>query len=339
MDTSEATTPAADGDTRAVQPSGVADEATAHGDTSDIGTEAYDREPEPEDGEPPANPDAAPAADGEGKEGEPKPEGDPDAEEELVEVEYADGKKAKIPKELHRGFLREADYTRKTQALSQKSQALEAEHAARLERVAITESLVEERANVLALEQRAKYFDNIDWQALADEDAENGTNRSVKLWAQRDEAHRAVAEAKAALQTKESERLEAQRQAEDQAAATRRKETGATLAREDGWTKETFGEVIDFGMKTLGYEPEEMADFDARAWRGLRRLQAAEAEVAKLRSDLNKAKTAQQVLGDQVTRPAETPAARAKPVGVKDNLDTKDWMARRNADVARREGR
>ena len=54
----------------------------------------------------------------------PETEEQPEAEEatpaeEMEEVEYAEGKKFSIPKELKRGWLREDDYTRKTQKLAE----------------------------------------------------------------------------------------------------------------------------------------------------------------------------------------------------------------------------
>lgn len=57
----------------------------------------------------------------------PAPQEEPEApaaeatepEIELEEVEYAEGQKFKVPKELKRGWLREDDYTRKTQKLAE----------------------------------------------------------------------------------------------------------------------------------------------------------------------------------------------------------------------------
>ena len=66
----------------------------------------------------------APPQEGEASEAPTETEEQPAAEEatpaeELEEIEYAEGKTYKVPKELKRGWLREDDYTRKTQKLAE----------------------------------------------------------------------------------------------------------------------------------------------------------------------------------------------------------------------------
>ena len=64
------------------------------------------------------------------------PDGQADAELEpgLAEVEI-DGKTYKLPPELKDGFLRQADYTRKTQELAEQRRRMEAEREAAGEQV------------------------------------------------------------------------------------------------------------------------------------------------------------------------------------------------------------
>lgn len=79
-------------------------------------------------GSPQDNPDAweqeQEAPQGEQEEAAPQEEPQPQAEEatevpeDLEEVEFGEGQKYKVPKELKRGWLREDDYTRKTQKLA-----------------------------------------------------------------------------------------------------------------------------------------------------------------------------------------------------------------------------
>lgn len=47
--------------------------------------------------------------------------------EEMEEVEYAEGKQFKVPKELKRGWMREDDYTRKTQKVAERARQVDAQ--------------------------------------------------------------------------------------------------------------------------------------------------------------------------------------------------------------------
>lgn len=98
----------------------------------------------------------------EGSEGEETSE--PEAED-WSEVEY-DGQTYKVPSALKDSFLRQADYTRKTQELAQeRQQALEIARAAAEERQLYANHLSEIVSN---LEAQADPFRQVNWQYLAE---------------------------------------------------------------------------------------------------------------------------------------------------------------------------
>ena len=107
---------------------------------------------------------------------------DADAEEsnasEVVDIEF-DGKPYKVPAELKDAFLRQADYSRKTQALTEeRQQAHEIARGAAEERALYANHL---SRLVQQLDMQADPFRNINWQQLAE------TNPGE--WARMREAH------------------------------------------------------------------------------------------------------------------------------------------------------
>ena len=92
-------------------------------------------------------------------------DGEPDeaeTEEELAEVEY-EGKTYKVPPELEKAVLRQADYSRKMNEVSAK----EKDYTQRLEQIETLDQTVEKRVEVMAeiksLDERIKAYEGIDW--------------------------------------------------------------------------------------------------------------------------------------------------------------------------------
>lgn len=101
-------------------------------------------------------------------------------DEHEVEVK---GEKVTL-KELKRGFLRERDYTQKTQAL--KAREREVEQGIETERKQYRESLAEVKSFVEMIDPLSAY-DKLDWMQLARDDQANGTNNYSLLKAQYDQ--------------------------------------------------------------------------------------------------------------------------------------------------------
>lgn len=113
------------------------------------------QDPETPEDEPESEADDEPS-DGEPEEAEP--------EEELAEVEY-EGKTYKVPPELEKAVLRQADYSRKMNEVSAK----EKDYAQRLEYIEALDQTVDKRVEVMAeiraLDERIKAYEGIDWAA------------------------------------------------------------------------------------------------------------------------------------------------------------------------------
>ncbi len=96
------------------------------------------------------------------------PEGESEeAEEETAEIER-DGKTFKIPAALKDDFLRQADYTRKTQELAETRKEL-ASHIEQAKQA--SEGEINARAKAVAIDAAIKQYENVDWDGLQARDA------------------------------------------------------------------------------------------------------------------------------------------------------------------------
>jgi hypothetical protein len=101
--------------------------------------------------------------------------------------------------------------------------------------------------------------------------------------------------------------------------------TGQTLRQEiDGWSPEVAAKLVDYAQ-AFGIRPEELAQTaDPRLWKLLHKGWQADAAAGDGRAQA------------PPMRPAVTVAGGgARGAGVRDELGTKEWMRRRNEQLAR----
>jgi hypothetical protein len=234
--------------------------------------------------------------------------GEPDS----FELEL-DGQTHTLPAALKGAFLRQADYTRKTQELAEHRRALEAERAAVADQARAHAGASQDRMRLAALDHQLAEFQGLDWQGFARQDPQ----QAQALWGKvqglaqaRDQLANAVAH------HEHGRRLQAAREAAEAMA-----ETGRTLAKEiDGWGPELAGKLTDYA-RGHGVTLEELQNTsDPRVWKILHKAYAA--DQAGQRDSVARA---------QAVRPAVSVAGSAAGVGgVRDELATKEWMQRRN---------
>ncbi|MFC3070521.1 hypothetical protein [Phenylobacterium soli] len=90
-----------------------------------------------------------------------------------------DGQVHTLPAALKGAFLRQADYTRKTQELAEHRRALESERMAVAEQAQAHDEALSDRAHLAALDQHLQDFAELDWRRLAEVDP----HRAEALWA------------------------------------------------------------------------------------------------------------------------------------------------------------
>jgi len=234
---------------------------------------------------------------------------------DIFELEV-DGQVHTLPAALKGAFLRQADYTRKTQELAEHRRALEAERAAVAEQARAHDGALSDRAHLAALDRHLEDFSGIDWRNLAQADP----HRAQALWS-RYQAAQSLRDdyAHAVARHEHGRRIDAAREAAEALAAT-----GQTLAREiEGWGPELAGRLTDYA-RGHGVTLEELQNAaDPRVWKILHR--AYQADQAGQRDAAAKVQT---------VRPAvSVTGAAASAGGVRDELGTKEWMRRRGDQV------
>lgn len=225
--------------------------------TIEAQTEAPVIKDEPIDLDAPDEPTEAKAEDGE--EGSTQ-EGDEPAADEgegeqsteepgFVDIEI-DGKQYQVPAELKDGYLRQADYTRKTQEtaeIKRHAEAIKAEAEAALN---VSQEVLEARAFKLNLDGQLKQFQEVNWDQLEAEDpigAQSAWRRFQQLQQQAEKVN-------GYLNTQQAQRAE---QVERET-ANRLRETAEFASKSiPGWTTEMDAKIVTF-VQDLGIPREQI---------------------------------------------------------------------------------
>lgn len=255
-----------------------------------------------------------------------------EAAPEEEEVDLDDELKLKLPKEqakkLKEGYLRQADYTRKTQEVAEQRKAFEAEREAVVN--ASNEEL-EAFATMRSLQGQLNDYANVDWQAemarananYDDEAARNVQAAYMRYQTLRDQFQ--------AAQGKFSQVRNQRLSAAQHENAKRLEEGRATLQREVGWNDELKAKAITLASE-FGFSRDEMGDLEADP-------RAAKILVELLQSRDAKAKQqkAQHHIDAQQVKPAAKVGGNSPPPqGLDDRLSPDEWLRRRNAQLAKR---
>ena len=240
-----------------------------------------------------------------------------ESEPEMFELEM-DGEVHTLPASLKGAFLRQADYTRKTQELAEHRRAAEAERQALADERRAFRGASGDRATLHALDAQLDAFEDVDWDSLGETDP----RRARDLWASYQETAQLRDQFAYALSHREArEELAAAREAAEAMAAT-----GAQLREEiDGWSPEVAARLVEYGQ-AFGVTLEELAQAaDPRLWKLLHKAwRADQASAGDAEAQAREVRPAVTVTG-----------AAARGGGVRDELATQEWMRRRNEQMAR----
>ena len=239
-----------------------------------------------------------------------------EGEDGTFEVEL-DGTVHTLPMALKGAVLRQADYTRKTQELAEHRRTLEGERAALAAQKSTHHSASQDELRLAALDHQIEDFQGVDWEAYAAQDPEGAQTSWTalqRLGGAREQLAYAVSH------HQERSALQAARDAAEAMA-----ETGRTLSQEiEGWSPEVAGKLVDYAQ-AFGVTLEELREMaDPRLWKLLHKA---------YRADQAAESGAREQAG--VVRPAVSiSGGGAGGGGVRDELATKEWMRRRNAQMA-----
>jgi hypothetical protein len=238
---------------------------------------------------------------------------DPDG---IFELEL-DGQVHTLPAALKGAFLRQADYTRKTQELAAHRRALLAERQAVAAHAQAVGQASQGQVQLAALDHQLAGLHGIDWRAYAAQDPKG----AQALWSR----FQAMGQARADLAERLAHHAERGRLQAAREGAARMAATGQALQRDvEGWSPELAAKLIEYG-RGHGVTLDELgAADDPRVWKILHC--AYQGDLARRQDG-----TATAAAKAQAVRPAVTVSGSAPGGGaVRDELATKEWMKRRN---------
>ncbi|TAA51048.1 hypothetical protein [Shinella sp. JR1-6] len=181
---------------------------------------------------------------------------------ELFDIEL-DGETLKVPAKFKDAFLRNADYTQKSQLNADEKRQI-AEERKQLEvRSKATDDELQARGILFQINGQLQQYQDIDWQRFNREDPVEAQAQYMRF--------QQLREAQADISGKLSE-AEKTRQAEAAADFNSRIDQTRQFAQEKikGWTPQLDREIETFAMSDLGLTPEEIQrQINPRFYRGL----------------------------------------------------------------------
>jgi hypothetical protein len=277
--------------------------------------------------DPPDEEGATVEEDAEETKAEEAPEGQPEAEEEAAELEI-DGETYSVPKKLEAAFLRQKDYTQKTQELAAQRKQVE-ERQAFLQSVEEVRGAVFEKAvEIAAVEKQLARFDQLDWNALANEGGPEYLRLDRAYRELKDQQSRLNGEVQG-LVSKQQEVTAQQRQA---LLEKGNKELSEAIK---GWNPEVGRKILQSSTH-YGFSEAELAEVvdpryvrvlhDAHQWR---ELQKSKTTIVKKKVDQAKpitVKAARSSQNNQVASQLEAAKAKVRKSG--NARDAEDYLAR-----------
>lgn len=180
-----------------------------------------------------------------------------DEAEEIEEIEF-DGKKYQVPAELKDAFLRQADYTRKTQEVAEQRKQAEQYFANLQEKEQIIARNIEQISAIKQIDAQLQQIQQVDLIALSEQDPA----RAQQVYLYQQQLKDARNEQFRILQQSEAERLERNNQSYEKELV----ENYKILERDiPNWSPELAAKLADFGVNSLGFTAEEISQVsDAR---------------------------------------------------------------------------
>lgn len=205
------------------------------------------------------------------------------------EIDY-DGEKFKVPAKLKEAFLRQQDYTKKTQEVAEQRKAVEAHYQEVQRQAQVQQQNFADYAKAYNLDNQLKQYAQLDWNALMDADPVQAMKLDREMRNIEAERNNTLA---SITQKQQQQALQTQ-----QETAKRMQEGRAVLEREiKGWQP---GNEVDLALASY-----------AKSY-GVENPAPAIADNPKIALILHKAWQFDQLMEKQATKPK--PAPQEKPV-------------------------
>jgi len=260
-------------------------------------------------------------------------EGQP--EDDIEEIDH-DGKKYKVPKDLKDSFLRQADYTQKTQAVAEERKALATRASELAQQAEVIQATATQRASLALIDQQLETFRQTDWNQVDPQVVAQYTLQ----WQQ-------LRDAKADIEGSISQAEQHLKATSERATANAIAQADALLAKEvEGWSPQLVNTLASFASQNFGFSGEELRDSlvnpdgtpDTRSFKVLARLHKAETELAALKAKQTSSAQTSKLAAVQPAKTVSGKSSGYKP-GLDDDLPVEEWTRRRNAQLAKAGGR
>lgn len=168
---------------------------------------------------------------------------------EMVEIEI-DGKKYQVPAELKDGYLKNGDYTRKTQEVAEMRRSAEAKIEEAAKHFQASQEFIQANAVLLNVEQQLQQYQNVNWDQWEQEDPMAATSH----WRQFQTLKEQRGQVAHYLEKTQAERnAKAERDI-----ANRLHETQQFAQKEiPGWTPEVHAKISGFAER-VGFSRDQL---------------------------------------------------------------------------------
>jgi hypothetical protein len=252
--------------------------------------------------------------------------------EDLEDIEL-EGKQYRVPKDLKDGYLRQADYTRKTQEVAEQRKAVEEREKAFQDQARLHQEHIEAIADLRALDKQIEKYRNYDWrgayaQASGNQEATRELDAHRLQYDMLKDERQTIADT--LTQKAQQRAFEAQRES-----ARQFEQAEAVLKREiPGWSAETRDKLKDFAI-SKGVPARDVAQVTNPAIVKILHLAyLGEQSLTKARAAAKPAAP--------VATPVPTVSARQSPrvdPNPSDKDDAATWLRKREAQLRKQEGR
>jgi len=246
-------------------------------------------------------------------------EGEP-AAPEFVSIEY-DGQEFEVPPVLKDAFMRQSDYTQKTQTVAEQRKSLEAQAAALTQQQELQQQHFEDVAQIKAIDQQLEQYNALNWSELYQQDV----GQAASLDHQKRELENHRQQTVNRLNQNQATALENQR-----AEHARVVEEGQKVLRKeiDNWTPERAQSIAAYGV-SQGLNEQAVASItDPVHVKLIDKAMKYDELVAKQKATAPKAeppKSAVKVKGKRA-------AVKKDP----DKMSTEEWLKMRNSQIEKR---
>ena len=246
------------------------------------------------------------------------------------EIEY-EGKKYKVAKELKEAFLRNADYTRKTQEVAAQRREIEAAREQIMQRAQATEEELDKRAELSAARKTLAQYEQVDWARLEQDDFIGAQQHFRQYQMLKDQAQRLSGEI---------ENLQQKRLAETQQETARRIASSREKASKElkGWSPEREDKAFSWAVSELGIPGQLLAqNMTPAVYKGIYMAWLGH-QVMNRPAKPQAAPAAEAPQSETQAAPITRLAGKngAAPRGLHDNLSMAEWVKRREEQVRRK---